>query len=165
MTSLSDLIPKEKQSAYQRWELASLHDGNGDDAGQNAHDKATTAALIEQEFVQGRASAHDEGKLRCRGPRREVSPQRETLERAHGRAARRRWPITWARREQRLARCFFRTSHCCWRVSLVGEALAVRRELVLPVVSAALKQLPQASQQVQVMLNPSDVELVRTFDH
>jgi flagellar assembly protein FliH len=46
---------------------------------------------------------------------------------------------------------------------LVGEALAVRREFILPIVSAALKQLPQSTQRVELLLNPADVEIVRTF--
>jgi flagellar assembly protein FliH len=45
----------------------------------------------------------------------------------------------------------------------VGGALTARRDLVLPVVSAALKQIPQLSQGVQLLLNPADLELVRTF--
>jgi flagellar assembly protein FliH len=44
---------------------------------------------------------------------------------------------------------------------LVGEALAVRREFVLPVVSAALRQLPQSTQTVQIRLNAADAALVR----
>ena len=46
---------------------------------------------------------------------------------------------------------------------LVGEALAVRREFILPIVSAALKQLPQSTQRIELVLNPGDVELVRNF--
>jgi flagellar assembly protein FliH len=46
---------------------------------------------------------------------------------------------------------------------LVGEALAVRREFILPIVSAALKQLPQSTQRVELLLNPADVEIVSTF--
>jgi flagellar assembly protein FliH len=158
MTSLSDLIPKEKQSAYQRWELASLHDGNGGDAGQNAHDKATTAALIEQEFVQARERAHAEG--RAAGHAEGIAAAATERERMVALLAALADHV--GAHEQRLLDEVLDFALLLAR-QLVGEALAVRRELVLPVVSAALKQLPQASQQVQVMLNPSDVELVRTF--
>ena len=46
---------------------------------------------------------------------------------------------------------------------LVGEGLSVRREFILPIVSAGLNQLPQSVQRMQLMLNPADMDLVRHF--
>ena len=46
---------------------------------------------------------------------------------------------------------------------LVGEALAVRRELVLPIVAAALQQLPQSTQRVQLVVNPADLDVVDRY--
>jgi flagellar assembly protein FliH len=44
---------------------------------------------------------------------------------------------------------------------IAGEALTVRRELLMPVISAALATLPEATQRVRLHLEPGDVELVR----
>jgi flagellar assembly protein FliH len=43
---------------------------------------------------------------------------------------------------------------------LVGQALEVRRELVRPIVAAALAQLPQSTQRIELRLHPADVALV-----
>jgi flagellar assembly protein FliH len=45
---------------------------------------------------------------------------------------------------------------------MVGQALAVRRELVLPIVASALAQLPQATRHIELHLDPADVALVRS---
>jgi flagellar assembly protein FliH len=157
-TSLSDLIPKEKQSAYQRWELASLTEGDVTGLERSAEDKATTDALIEREISEARARAHVEGYTAgyaagVAGANVERERMVALLDGLADHAG---------AHEQRLLDEVLDFALLLAR-QLVGEALAVRRELVLPVVSAALKQLPQASQHVQLMLNPADVDLVRTF--
>lgn len=158
MTSLSDLIPKEKQSAYQRWELASLIDTSAATMERSAEDKATTDALIEQEIVEARARAHVEGYAagHATGVAAASAERERMVALLDGLADHA------GAHEQRLLDEVLDFALLLAR-QLVGEALSVRRDLVLPVVSAALKQLPQASQHVQVMLNPADVDLVRTF--
>jgi len=158
MTSLSDLIPKEQQSAYQRWELASLHDAARDVDAASTETRAASDAQIAREAAAAREQAHAEGfatgyqagTARADAERERLKGLLATLSDHAG------------AHEQRLLDEVLDFALLLAR-QLVGEALAVRRELVLPVVSAALKQLPQASQQVQLMLNPSDVELVKTF--
>jgi flagellar assembly protein FliH len=44
---------------------------------------------------------------------------------------------------------------------VLQEALQVKRELLLPVVRAAMRGLPTLTQPAQLVLNPADVELVR----
>ena len=68
---------------------------------------------------------------------------------------------TVADREQRLADEVLDLALVFAR-QMVGQALSVRRELVLPIVAAALSQLPQASRHIEVRLNPADVALVRS---
>jgi len=157
-TSLSDLIPKEQLSAYQRWELASLQDGdNGTDvngvepsAANDALIEREVAAAREQGLAEGIEAGFQAGLARAEAERERMQGLLATLSDHAG------------AHEQRLLDEVLDFALLLAR-QLVGEALAVRRELVLPVVSAALKQLPQASQQVQLMLNPSDVEMVKRF--
>jgi flagellar assembly protein FliH len=157
-TSLSDLIPKEQLSAYQRWELASLHEADSQTDVTSAEAKAANDALAEREAAAARERGHGEGF--AAGYQAGVARADSERERVQGLLA------TLAdhagAHEQRLLDEVLDFALLLAR-QLVGEALAVRRELVLPVVSAALKQLPQASQTVQLLLNPSDLELVRTF--
>jgi flagellar assembly protein FliH len=158
MTSLSDLIPKEQQSAYQRWELASLHDADHGMDGNGAEAKEANDALAEREAMAAREQGHAAGF---------AAGYEEGIARADGERDRMRVLLTTlsdhaGAHEQRLLDEVLDFALLLAR-QLVGEALAVRRELVLPVVSAALKQLPQSSQQVALMLNPSDVELVKRF--
>lgn len=158
MTSLSDLIPKEQLSAYQRWELASLQDGDDGMAVNSPGLKAANDALVEREAMAARQQGHAEGF--AAGLQAGIARADAERERMQGLLA--TLSDHAGAHEQRLLDEVLDFALLLAR-QLVGEALAVRRELVLPVVSAALKQLPQSSQQVALMLNPSDVELVKRF--
>ena len=157
--SSSDLIPKEQLSAYQRWELASLQDDAAAAvAAASTERTAEVQAQVQAGVDAARAEAHDEGYAAgyAAGMAAAADAQqklRSLLAHLADRADERR---------QHLLDEVLDLALVLGR-QIVGEALAVRRELVLPVVSAALKQLPQANQRVQVLLNPSDVDLVGAF--
>lgn len=46
---------------------------------------------------------------------------------------------------------------------ILHEALPVKREFLLPVVREAIQSMPAGTQGAQIMLNPADVELVRSY--
>jgi flagellar assembly protein FliH len=158
-TSSSDFIPKEQLSAYQRWELASLQDDNAVDSTADSEEhSAAVQAQVQVELEALRTQAHDEayaaGYAAGLAGAAEAQQKLEAL-------------LTHVadRADEHRQQLLDEVLDLALLVGrqLVGEALAVRRELVLPIVSAALKQLPQASQRVQLLLNPADVELVSTF--
>lgn len=132
-------------SAWQRWELAALDERTQPtpEAQQAALERARAAAA-----EAGRLAGYRDGMEAAVAERERLSALVEGLSDQAGEHA------------QRLADEVLDFAIAVAR-HLVGEVLSVKRELVLPVVTQALRDLPQASQRVQVALNPSDVELVR----
>jgi len=154
-TPAAEVIRKEHLSAYQRWELAALQP-SGDHAEGNAVPEANAERERNRELDRLRAAAVNEGRAAGRA---------EGLASAAADATRLAALLdslgsTVRDHEQRLADGVLDLALALAR-QLVGEALAVRRELLLPVISEALAQLPEATQRVRLHLDPSDVELVR----
>jgi flagellar assembly protein FliH len=139
---------RQSQSAWHRWELASL--APAADAAGAAPDPQLLAAAREAAEREGRDAGYAAGLAAASAERAQLAEVIARLSSAAG------------DHQQRLVDEVLDLSLVLAR-QLVGEALAVRREFILPIVSAALKQLPQSTQRVEVMLNPSDVELVRNF--
>jgi len=156
MTNLSDLVPKAELSAYQRWELGSLadmsntrHDGDrGVDAALKSRDDAAVAK--EEARKHGHAEGYAAGMVQAEEMRTRLATLLASMSEVAG------------EHRQQLLDEVLNFSLLLAR-EIVGETVAVRREVVLPVVSAALRELPQLSQSVQVLLNPDEVELVRGF--
>lgn len=151
---MSEPQPRQQLTAWQRWELASLAGGvephalDPHSAARDAAARAEAARLALAE-AQARERGHAEGLAAAT---EEITRLRELIERLAG---------TTAGHEQRLADEVLDLALVFAR-QMVGQALAVRRELVLPIVAAALSQLPQASRHIEVKLNPSDLTLVRS---
>lgn len=132
-------------SAWQRWELAALDERAEPDplAQQAALERARSAAV-----EAGHAAGYRSGLAAAGAERERFAMLGASLS---GQAA---------EHAQRLADEVLDFAIAVAR-HLVGEVLSVRREVVLPVVTEALRALPQASRQVQIALHPDDVELVR----
>ena len=135
-----------RMSAYRRWELASLAAPERDPHEVHAQDVAQARATAERE---GRDAGYAAGLAAANAERAALGVLLAKLANAAG------------DHEQRLCDEVLDLSLVLAR-QLVGEALSVRREFILPIVSAALTQLPQSTQRIELVLNPSDVELVRT---
>jgi flagellar assembly protein FliH len=156
-------IPKETLSAYQRWEMASLdapsatsrpvpaNGSAGNGAGSmEAANAAEQAALRDKARADGFAAGQAEGLARAAAQVERLTQLLHAL----GNAA--------EGHEQRLADAVLDLSLVLAR-QLAGEALAVRREMLLPLIVDALAQLPELTQRVRLHLDPADVELVRTL--
>jgi flagellar assembly protein FliH len=143
----SELIPRESLSAWQRWELAALAPGEGGAAtdGGATHDATTLRAALDAE---ARAAGYAAGMAAAATDHARLSALLATLGDCAG------------HHEQQLCDEVLDLALVLAR-QLVGQALSVRRELVQPIVSAALKQLPQSTQRVELRMHPSDVELVK----
>ena len=138
---------RARMSAYRRWELASLSEAP---AASAAPDPAVLAAARATAERDGREAGYAAGLAAAQAERAQLVALLAKLASAAG------------DHEQRLCDEVLDLSLVLAR-QLVGEALAVRREFILPIVSAALKQLPQSTQRIELVLNPGDVELVRGF--
>jgi flagellar assembly protein FliH len=146
-------VSRAQQSAWQRWELASL----GTDGAISADPEMAARSLAEQQAARAMAAAHAEGSARGYEEGMAAAQDRiaaiERLLAALGDHA--------ANHEQRLADEVLDLALVFAR-QMVGQALAVKRELVLPIVAAALSQLPQATRHIELHLDPADVALVRS---
>ena len=156
MISSSDMVAKEDLSAYQRWELASLTEAAQilteaeRAAGVSASGEREGAAALEKMLNERRAAGYAEGIAQAEEARSRLATLLASMTENAG-----------AHRQHLLDEVL--DFSLLLARQMVGAAFAVRRELVLPVVSEALKEIPQLSQSVQVFLNPADLELVRAF--
>jgi len=150
------VVPKERQSAYQRWELASLQPG--DDFGAADARPAATERRPDAELERQRAAALGEARAlgRAEGLASAAADVARMKDLLHALGA------TVRDHEQQMADAVLDLALAIAR-RVAGEALSVRRELLLPIISSALAQLPEATQRVRLYLDPSDVELVRTM--
>ncbi|MEO8977719.1 MAG: flagellar assembly protein FliH [Casimicrobiaceae bacterium] len=142
----SEFIPRENLSAWQRWELAALPAGADAAAGSAA--AGSTESLRAELAAQAHAEGYAAGMATAATEHARLAALLATL----GDCA--------AKHEQQLADEVLDLALVLAR-QLVGQALSVRRELVQPIVSAALKQLPQSTQRVELRMHPSDVDLVK----
>lgn len=155
---MSNIIPKEQQSAYQRWELDALDEPGGVAAGvalptaeaiEQIHQQAQQAGFQEG-LEQGREQGYREGREEAR-----LEAQRLDQLLAGVREALRQIDQDVAQNVLDLALDISR--------QMLRQALQVKPELVLPVVREALASMPQANQHPQLFLNPRDAALVRSM--
>jgi flagellar assembly protein FliH len=174
---MSNVIPKEQMSAYQRWELASfdepppptpeevavrLHEENRAVrlAGYNKGLEEGRAVGIEQGQTQGYAEGHAKGL---------EAGHAEGLAqgRAQAEAERQQFLHLAATFGNEIGHASERIAHDVLGLALdvakamLKNALAVRPELVVPVVADAIHYLPSVQQPALLFLHPEDAELVR----
>ena len=160
----SVLIPKERLSAYQRWEMASF----GDDQRSQSETAAPLMPMLSAEalaqvreearlegyaagFAEGQAAGHAVGladgqhAVAAETARLTDLAQNFSAETAHADAL--------------IAQDMLELSLDLAK-AMLKTALAVRPELVLPIVSDAIRYLPSVQQQT-LTLNPDDAQLVR----
>jgi flagellar assembly protein FliH len=146
---MSEALARERMSAWQRWELASL--------APPTHDAVATAqAEINAARTHAEAEGRREGLVAGRA---QAATEREQL-----RALLAALDVAARQHHQQVADDLLDLALVIAQ-QLVGAALDVRRELVLPVLAQALKSLPAGTQRIAVALNPRDVALVEAFLH
>jgi flagellar assembly protein FliH len=163
----SNVIPKEKLTAYQRWEMASFGDErpsqqNSVAALQRAAEEAAEQAshMREEARQQGHADGFNQGY-------------------AEGVAAGRAEAARDAMRMRQVAEAFdSELSHVNEAVAddmlnlaldlakgMLKTALKVRPELVLPIVNESIRYLPIVQQPALLVLHPQDAAIVRNHMH
>ena len=154
----SPVIPKEQQSAYQRWELGVFDQPAG--AKAPAKGAASSADLLKQM----NAHAHSEGYNA--GHREGLEAGRlEALAAAAPRTARLDQLLTTL--DEDLQRVDRELAHEVVQLGLavarklVGAALNARPEIVQECVEEALRHVVQSSGPINVMVNPEDAAIVR----
>jgi flagellar assembly protein FliH len=145
----SEIIPRERLSAWQRWELGSLAAvPSKAETDRMAADVLATQCA--QALAEARAAGYAEGRALASAEQKQLAALASSLSHCV------------AEHEQRLVDEVLDLALLLAR-QMVGEALAVKRELLLPVVSAALRQLPQTTQRIDILVHPSDLPTVQHY--
>ncbi|WP_333844920.1 flagellar assembly protein FliH [Pelomicrobium sp.] len=145
---MSSVIPKERLSAYQRWELGSF---------DPAPPEAPVARLpTAEELERLHQSARDEGY--AAGYAEGLAQAREDAERL--RAIGGAWSEALARLEEEVSQALVRLALAI-AAHVLRAALAVRPELVTAVVKEAMATVPHPGVHPRLVLHPEDALLVR----
>lgn len=180
------MIPKEQQSAYQRWEMTSFGDERQSAQARRAAAEPAqpqsppapidivpnvalpTAEELEAIHEQARAEGYAEGLLEGRaaghaegyadGARAGQIEAEAELE--HLRAIAAQFSEAVAQADETIAHDVLELALRLAR-GMVRTAFDVRPELILPVVQEAIGYLPVLSQPATLSLNPLDAEIVR----
>jgi flagellar assembly protein FliH len=172
---MSDALPKKAQSAYQRWEMASFDEVrpaalkvDRDVAAANAESLAVAAQRLasarEEARVEGRAAGMAEGYAAGLAAGRaaglDEGRAQAAQEKNHLQQIAASFGSAVAQAEQRMAEELLDLALDLAR-AMLKSALAVRPELVLPIVGEAVHYLPSLAQPAMLFLHPDDAVLVK----
>ena len=143
-------VPRAQQSAWQRWEMASFDRVPPESVGPTQAEIEAQRADVVAQAAAGHAEGYAAGMAAAAADQAQLHALLPAL------------ATSAADHEQRLVDEVLDLALVLAR-QIVGEALAVRRDFILPVVSAALHQLPHSAQRTQLELNPADIRIVKTF--
>jgi flagellar assembly protein FliH len=161
----SVLIPKEKLSAYQRWELAALDAGNTEgNGGEGSTAPLPTVEQIhklrENAQIEGHAAGFELGRLAGLAEgKRQSSILAEQL--AHLAQA---FRSELSRADEVMASELLELALDLAK-AMLKVGLEVRAELVIPVVREAIQYLPAVQPPATVSLHPEDALLVKDCLH
>lgn len=139
------IVPKEEMPAYQRWELASF-----DKRSSRGNMALPTAEELEHIEQQSREEGYKEGRAQAAHETQRLHALLESAGTALGKL------------DQTVADDLLALALDVAR-QMLGQALKLHPELVLPVIQDAVRCLPQFDQTVRVVLHPQDAALVRAY--
>ncbi|MBS1169188.1 MAG: flagellar assembly protein FliH [Burkholderiaceae bacterium] len=183
---MSNALPKEKQTAYQRWEMASFDTPQpppppspqqrqaAEKADASARVKEQLASVLEQARTEGFASGLEEGRITGLDEGRATGLEEG---RNQGLAEGRAIAAKEAQTLQRLTQSFQEEISKANELiaqdmldlaldiakAMLHSALKIRPEIVLPVISEAIRYLPSIQQPAQLFLNHDDAPVVRQY--
>ena len=152
---MSNIVPKEQLSAYQRWEMDAFDETHG--SGAVALPTAEGIEQIQQQahqegyqegLQQGREQGYREGGAQAQQEAQRLSQLLVKVNEA------------LQQLDEAMAQQMLELSLGIAR-QMLRQALPVFPELVLPIIQEAINSLPQANQQPQLILHPLDAVLVR----
>lgn len=157
------LIPKEQQSPFQRWEMNSFGDNRPSTraaAAAATSPKVTIeelAAIREEARAKGRAEGLEEGRATglAQG-QAEAAAQAQLL-----RQIAQQLGNEVAQADELIARDVMNLALDLCK-AMLKTALPARPELVLPIISEAIRYLPSLQQPALLILNPADAQIVKT---
>lgn len=152
------VTPKEQLTAFERWELPSFDTGIGGMimSGTKGSTARTTAAELEnmrqqaqnEGFTQGRDAGYAAGIKQARDEATQLHVLMQNFQDALNQV------------DEQIAQSLLDLSLEVAQ-QMVREALLVKPEVILKIVSDAIGSLPHFNQNAHLVLHPDDVELVR----
>lgn len=143
----SIVIPKERLTAYQRWELASFDD----ESDEHGHGAASLDSIRDAARSSGHAEGFAEG---LKEGREHTEALRERLDSLFENTRNELSGLHEQIAEQTLDLALTLAK------AMLHQALNVKPELILPVVRDAIGKLPALSGHTHLLLNPDDLKLV-----
>lgn len=162
---MSEPLPKEKMSAYARWELASFDQPVAMSRQEERDSRPTIeeiAAIRDEARRKGRTEGYAEGFAEGRDAGWKQGLAEASVELASLRQAATAFGQEVAKADERITQQMLDLALDLAK-AMLKTGLAVRPELVLPVVSEAVRYLPAVQHPALLYLHPLDAELVR--DH
>jgi flagellar assembly protein FliH len=168
---MSSVLPKEQQSAYQRWEMASFGDDrpsqakrDRDAAAANSASDAVSAARAEQQIAsaleQARLEGYAIGLEQGRSTGLEQGRAQAAQEQLHLQRLGETFGAEMAQADEVIAQDMLDLALDIAK-AMLKTTLAVRPERVVPIVSEAIRYLPSLQQPALLFVNPEDALLVR----
>jgi len=153
----SNPIPKEQQSAYQRWEMASFGD---DRPAANTISAAQMAEQIVARREEARQQGYETGLAEGRAAGLEQGRAQAEQERARLQEITSALNAEITQAKENIAADMLQLALDLAK-AMLKTALQVKPELILPVVSEAIHYLPTLQQPALLFLHPADAALVR----
>jgi flagellar assembly protein FliH len=160
----SNVIPKEHLTAYQRWEMASFGDDRPSQQNTAAQQQAAQqraaeelARMREEARQQGYAEGFDQGHAEGTQAGR-MEAARET---ARIRQVADAFGAEMSQVNDAIADDMLNLSMDLAK-AMLKTALRVKPELILPIVSEAIRYLPSVQQPALLVLHPQDAAIVRS---
>ncbi|RJX34168.1 MAG: flagellar assembly protein FliH [Oxalobacter sp.] len=159
---MSNTLPKEKQTAYQRWEMASF----GDDRPNRSQHQGGNVTNSSEQLVSLRQKAREEGHAAGLAEGRQKGLQ-EGRARAAEEVA--KFTRVATKFQQDISQANELIANDMLDVSLdlakamLHTALKIRPELILPIVNEAVHYLPSVQAPASLFLHPEDIKIVKQF--
>lgn len=173
----SNFVPKEKLSAYQRWEMDSFETPDapqeipeveaesdikpGDEPQVSLPTEEEVAAIFQNAKDEGYAAGLQEGHATGYAEGRAIAETEVKAEVAHLQALLLNLDQDLCAMDQQVADDLLGLAIALAK-KMVTEALKLRPELIIPIVQEAIRNLPGAVQNPRLFLHPEDAKLVLT---
>lgn len=151
----SSVIPKEKLTAYQRWEMASF----GEE--RPAVPPQQLADMLAQQREEARKLGHAEGFEQGRKAGFDAGRADAAKEVARLRQVAQAFTNDVARVDEAIAEEMLTLALDLCK-AMLKTALNVKPDLVLPIVAEAIRYLPSVQQPALLVLHPEDASIVRS---
>jgi flagellar assembly protein FliH len=163
---LSNAIPKEQQTAYERWELASFGDTRASTVKQVKEEFTHSAItkLVNEQIAakreEARQAGYAEGHAQGHAAGLAAGRTEATQETNHLRQIAESFGNAVAHANDAIAQDLLNLALDIAQ-AMLKTSLDIKPELVLPVISEAIRYLPNVQQPAALYLHPQDTNIVR----